>query len=146
LQPIDFKQVVDPSARFYRGTWLSISGFALKRMQVLTGNGRYVFPSLLTGERPTSDNTINSALRRMRFDNTEMTAHGFRATARTIMVEELHIDPEVIEEQLAHGAKCLSIRNSDGGKSAIGITSLAPCRPIVVPVHSTPKWRTGDSR
>ncbi|NVM90827.1 integrase [Variovorax sp. SG517] len=78
---------------------------SLKRMHVLTGHGRYVFPSLLTGERPMSDNTINTALRRMGFDNTEMTAHGFRAMARTIMVDELHIDPEVIEEQLAHGKR-----------------------------------------
>jgi len=78
---------------------------SLRRMHVLTGHGRYVFPSLLTGERPMSDNTINTALRRMGFDNTEMTAHGFRAMARTIMVDELHIDPEVIEEQLAHGKR-----------------------------------------
>lgn len=76
---------------------------SLRRMQVLTGHGRYVFPSLLTGERPMSDNTINTALRRMGFDNTEMTAHGFRAMARTIMVDALGVDPEVIEEQLAHG-------------------------------------------
>jgi len=62
-----------------------------------------VFPSLLTGERPMSDNTVNTALRRMSFDNTEMTAHGFRAMARTIMVEQMDVEPEVIEAQLAHG-------------------------------------------
>ena len=76
---------------------------SLKRMQTLSGHGRYVFPSLLTGERPMSDNTVNTALRRMGFSNTEMTAHGFRAMARTILGEHLDIDPEVIEAQLAHG-------------------------------------------
>lgn len=75
----------------------------LKRMQALSGHGRYVFPSLLTGERPMSDNTVNTALRRMGYDNTEMTAHGFRAMARTILGEQLETDGEVIEAQLAHG-------------------------------------------
>ena len=58
----------------------------------LTGHGRYVFPSLLSGERPMSDNTLNTALRRLGFSRDDMTAHGFRATARTIMVEKLGID------------------------------------------------------
>ncbi|WPC65264.1 integrase arm-type DNA-binding domain-containing protein [Rhodoferax ferrireducens] len=75
----------------------------LKRMQTLSGHGRYVFPSLLTGERPMSDNTVNTALRRMGYTNTEMTAHGFRAMARTILGEQLETDGEVIEAQLAHG-------------------------------------------
>ena len=75
----------------------------LTRMFALTGHGRYVFPSLLTGERPMSDNTVNTALRRMGYSNSEMTAHGFRAMARTILGEHLEIDAEVIEAQLAHG-------------------------------------------
>lgn len=75
----------------------------LERMRSLSGHGKYVFPSLLTGERPMSDNTINTALRRMGYSNTEMTAHGFRAMARTILGEHLDTDPEVIEAQLAHG-------------------------------------------
>ncbi|RYH20586.1 MAG: DUF4102 domain-containing protein, partial [Alcaligenaceae bacterium] len=66
----------------------------LKRMHVLSGAGRYVFPSLLTGERPMSDNTVNTALRRMGYSNSEMTAHGFRAMARTILGEHLETDPE----------------------------------------------------
>ena len=75
----------------------------LERMKPLTGHGTYVFPSLLSGERPMSDNTVNTALRRMGYNNTEMTAHGFRAMARTIMGEELEVNQEVIEAQLAHG-------------------------------------------
>ncbi|MDE2565327.1 MAG: integrase arm-type DNA-binding domain-containing protein [Burkholderiales bacterium] len=79
----------------------------LKGLQPLTraqpGN-RYVFPSLLTGERCMSENTIRSALRRMGYDNEAMTPHGFRAMARTLMVERLPgIQPDVIEAQLAHG-------------------------------------------
>ena len=73
-----------------------------KELQPLTGHGRYVFPSLLTGERPMSENTVNTALRRMGFDRETATAHGFRAMARTMAAERLGIAPEVIEAQLAH--------------------------------------------
>lgn len=75
----------------------------LRDLHPLTGHGEYVFPSLLTGERPMSDNTIRAALRRMGYTNDEMTAHGFRAMARTIMVEQLDVQADVIEAQLAHG-------------------------------------------
>jgi integrase len=75
----------------------------LHELRPLTGHGRYVFPSLLTGERPMSDNTVNMALRRMGFSKDEMSAHGFRATARTLMIERMPgIAAEVIEAQLAH--------------------------------------------
>lgn len=74
----------------------------LRDLHPLTGHGRYVFPSLLTGERPMSENTVNVALRRMGFDRETATAHGFRAMARTMAAERLGIAPEVIEAQLAH--------------------------------------------
>ena len=73
-----------------------------KELHPLTGHGRYVFPSMLTGERPMSENTVNVALRRMDFDRETATAHGFRAMARTKAAERLGIAPEVIEAQLAH--------------------------------------------
>jgi integrase len=76
----------------------------LRELQPLTGHGRYVFPSLLTGERCMSENTIRTALRRMGYTNEDMTAHGFRAMARTLMIERLPgIGADVIEAQLAHG-------------------------------------------
>jgi len=76
----------------------------LKEIQPLTGHGRYVFPSMRTGERPMSDNTINAALRRMGYSTDDMTAHGFRAMARTIMAEHMPgVTPDVLEAQLAHG-------------------------------------------
>lgn len=76
----------------------------LAELRPLTGHGRYVFPSLRTGERPMSDNTVNAALRRMGFNQDEMSAHGFRATARTLMIERMPgISADVIEAQLAHG-------------------------------------------
>ena len=76
----------------------------LRELKPLTGHGRYVFPSLLTGERPMSENTVRAALRRMGYANEEMTAHGFRAMARTLIVERLPgVSPDVIEAQLAHG-------------------------------------------
>ena len=75
----------------------------LREIEPLTGHGRYVFTSLLSGERPMSENTLRGALRRMGYSNDDMTPHGFRAMARTIMVEQLNVHPDVIEAQLAHG-------------------------------------------
>jgi integrase len=74
----------------------------LRELHPLTGHGRYVFPALTTSERCMSDNTVRSALRRLGYGNDDMTAHGFRAMARTMMAERLSIAPEVIEAQLAH--------------------------------------------
>jgi integrase len=76
---------------------------ALTELLPLTGGGRYVFPSLTTAKRPMSENTVRVALRRLGFDNETMTPHGFRAMARTVMVERLNVSPDVIEAQLAHG-------------------------------------------
>ncbi|MDY0746577.1 integrase arm-type DNA-binding domain-containing protein [Paucibacter sp. R3-3] len=76
----------------------------LKDLQPLTGHGLFVFPSLITGERPMSENTVNTALRRMGYGKEEMSAHGFRSMARTIIAEQLPgIPVDVIEAQLAHG-------------------------------------------
>jgi integrase len=78
----------------------------LADLRPLTGHGRYVFPSLLTGERCMSENTVRGALRRMGYGNDEMTAHGFRAMARTLITERLpSVNVEVIEAQLAHGKR-----------------------------------------
>lgn len=76
----------------------------LRDLHKLTGHGKFVFPSLLSGERPMSENTVRGALRRMGYENDEMTAHGFRAMARTLMIERLPgVAADVIEAQLAHG-------------------------------------------
>lgn len=77
----------------------------LRELQVLTGNGRYVFPSARTDERPMSDNAILAAMRRMGIDQDEMSGHGFRAMARTIMDEVLAVRTELVEHQLAHAVK-----------------------------------------
>jgi len=74
----------------------------LRELHALTGHGRYVFPGR-DPHKAMSDAAVNAALRRMGYDTkTEITGHGFRAMARTILHEELHIKPEVIEHQLAH--------------------------------------------
>jgi integrase len=78
----------------------------LRELHALTGAGRYVFPSTRTDTRPMSDNTVNAALRRLGYDTkTEMTGHGFRAMARTILDEVLHVRPEIVEHQLAHAVR-----------------------------------------
>lgn len=74
----------------------------LRELHPLTGRGRYVFPGR-DPQKPMSEAAINAALRRLGYDTkTEITGHGFRAMARTILAEELHQKPEVIEHQLAH--------------------------------------------
>lgn len=77
----------------------------LKELYPLTGTGKYLFPGARTKDRPMSDNTINAALRRLGYGSSELTAHGFRASARTILDEVLGFRPDVIEHQLAHAVK-----------------------------------------
>lgn len=73
-----------------------------KLLQQITGKGRYCFPCHRSPLRCMSENAINAALRRMGFEKTEITGHGFRAMARTVLDEVLHIRPDYIEHQLAH--------------------------------------------
>lgn len=77
----------------------------LQELHPLTGTGRYVFPSARTNQRPMSDNAILAALRRMGFTKDEMSGHGFRAMARTILDEVLQVRPDFIEHQLAHAVR-----------------------------------------
>lgn len=77
----------------------------LKELQLLTGAGRYLFPSTRSSQRCMSDNTLNAAFRRMGFEKEEITAHGFRAMARTILDEVLQERPDFIEHQLAHAVR-----------------------------------------
>ena len=76
----------------------------LKELKMLTGAGRYVFPGI-TNERPMSENAILAALRRMGYEKDEMSGHGFRAMARTLLDEVLQIRPDFIEHQLAHAVR-----------------------------------------
>lgn len=77
----------------------------LRELHPLTGGGRYVFPGARTNGRPMSDNAILAALRRMGFAKDEMSGHGFRAMARTILDEVLQVRPDYIEHQLAHAVR-----------------------------------------
>jgi len=77
----------------------------LTELKPLTGHGRYVFPGVRSPRRPMSNNAILAALRRMGFAKDEMSGHGFRAMARTVLDETLHFRPDYIEHQLAHTVK-----------------------------------------
>lgn len=77
----------------------------LQEIKPFTGHRLYVFPALTDRKKPMSDNTIRLALRRMGYDNDTMTPHGFRAMARTLLDEELEVNPIYIEQQLAHAVK-----------------------------------------
>jgi len=76
----------------------------LRELQPLTGNGRYVFPGARTNGRPMSENTVNAGLRRLGYTNDQMTGHGFRSMASTLLNEQgWHRD--AIERQLAHAER-----------------------------------------
>lgn len=77
----------------------------LREVQVITGEGRYIFPGARTLTRPISDMTMTNALRRMGYGKDEMHVHGFRAMARTLIRQELGFDEEPIERQLGHAVK-----------------------------------------
>jgi integrase len=77
----------------------------LKELKEYTGASRYVFPSGRTFDRPMSNNAILAALRRMGYAKDEMSGHGFRAMARTILDEVLQVRPDFIEHQLAHAVR-----------------------------------------
>jgi integrase len=76
----------------------------LRSIHPLTGSGRYVFPSVRTTVRPMSENTVNAALRRMGYEKNEMTGHGFRSMASTLLHEQ-GWPHEAIERQLAHAER-----------------------------------------
>ena len=97
----------------------------LGTVQPITGHGRYVFPSLRTGERPMSENTINAALRGMGYSAEVHSAHGFRAMARTIMDEVLGERVDLIEHQLAHAVK-------DPNGRAYNRTAHLPARRVMM--------------
>jgi integrase len=77
----------------------------LRELQPLTGSSKYVFPSGRGGARPMSNNAVLAALRRCGIEKEEMSGHGFRATARTILDEVLHERVDLIEHQLGHAVK-----------------------------------------
>ena len=76
----------------------------LEELKPLTGSGRYLFPSERTNDRPMSENTVNAALRRLGYARDEMTGHGFRAMASTLLHEK-GWPSDVIERQLAHAER-----------------------------------------
>jgi integrase len=76
----------------------------LRGIQPITGRGRYVFPGERSHDRPLSDNSVRSALYSLGFGK-EQSWHGFRASARTMLVDQLDMDPLMIEANLAHAVK-----------------------------------------
>jgi integrase len=77
----------------------------LRELQPLTGRGCFVFPGARSNGRPMSDNAVLAAMRRMGIGKDEMSGHGFRAVARTILDEVLGVRPDYIEHQLAHAVR-----------------------------------------
>jgi integrase len=93
----------------------------LRNLKSVTGYSEYVFPSARTATRPMSDNAVLAALRRLGIPKEEMCGHGFRAMARTILAEQLHVRTDIIEHQLGH-----VVRDPNG--TAYNRTSFMPER------------------
>jgi integrase len=82
---------------------LSIQALAIiKEALAVSGNGSYVFPAISNLARPLSENTLNAALRRLGYSGDEMTAHGFRSMASSLLNESGKWSPDAIERALAH--------------------------------------------
>lgn len=96
----------------------------LRSVQPLSGHGKYVFPSLRTGERPMSENTVNDALKAMGYKDIHC-AHGFRAMFRTIADEVLGERVDLIRHQMSH--KVL-----DANGTAYNRTSHLPARRVMM--------------
>jgi integrase len=77
----------------------------LKELQPITGHRGYIFPSAHKPKRPMSENTVNDVMRKLGIPKEQQSAHGFRATARTLIVEKLRLPAEWVEMQLAHEVK-----------------------------------------
>jgi integrase len=92
----------------------------LEEIRQVTGRGQYVFPSNRTVTRPMSNNTVNAALRRLGYSKDEMTGHGFRSMASTILNEK-HWNSDAIERQLAHSER-------DGVRAAYNYAQYLPER------------------
>jgi integrase len=74
----------------------------LRELQKITGTGKFLFPSIRSADRCMSENTINAALRRLGFEKDEMTGHGFRSAASSMLNECGLWNPDAIERQLGH--------------------------------------------
>lgn len=97
----------------------------LRAVHPMTGHRKYVFPSIRTDDRCMSENTVNAALRSMGYAKDVMTAHGFRAMARTILDEVLEERVDLIEHQLAHAVK-------DPNGRAYNRTAHLPARRVMM--------------
>ncbi|KQU01604.1 tyrosine-type recombinase/integrase [Rhizobium sp. Leaf453] len=106
---IDFEQAIwtIPTSRMkmrreHRKPLSAESLAILKNLYELTGDGRQLFPAVTSRTRSMSENTMNSALRRMGFAQHEATSHGFRASASSLLNESGNWSPDAIEAELAH--------------------------------------------
>jgi integrase len=97
----------------------------LTELHAVTGRGMWAFPGARSALRCMSENAITAALRRMGIDKEEMSGHGFRAMARTIMSEQLHCRTDLIEHQLGHLVK-------DANGNAYNRTTFLPERHLMM--------------
>ena len=94
----------------------------LRELQTITGHGRYLFPSIRSADRRMSENAINACLRRLGYAQDEMTGHGFRSAASSMLNESGLWNAHAIERQLVHvdndSVRAVPMRAPTSGKSA----------------------------
>jgi integrase len=101
----------------------------LRQLHMLTGGGAFLFPSLRGGnKKPISDATLLAGLAAVGYTSKVQTVHGFRATARTVMVEKLNVDERYVEAQLAHAVK-------DANGNAYNRTTFLRERTVLTPIQ-----------
>jgi integrase len=96
----------------------------LRELHQLTGSGKYVFPGARTTTRPMSENAVLAALRRMDYTTDEMTGHGFRSMASTLLNEQGY-NRDAIKRQLAHAER-------DGVRAAYNYAEYLPDRKLMM--------------
>jgi integrase len=127
----------------------------LRGLHPITGDGVFVFPSTRSSKRPMSDNAVLAAMRRMGIDKEEMSGHGFRAVARTILDEVLGVRVDYIEHQLAHAVKDANGRaynrthHLDERRKmmqlwADHLDTLKDAKPGIIPAHQRKQSNTGE--
>jgi integrase len=105
IKPLDNRSIHAKKMKMRRPHRVPLAPQALailRELQEITGGSKYLFPSVRSWHRPISDNTLNAALRRLGYDKTELTTHGLRSTASTLLNESGKWHADAIERQLAH--------------------------------------------
>lgn len=118
-------RIPSPKTKMRREHWVPLSRESvnlLRDLRPITGDHQYLFPNIRSWQRPMSENAVNVSLRRLGFTGDEMTGHGFRSTASTLLNESGLWQPDAIEVALAHRVDKSKTRSAYMGRQAVSST------------------------